>query len=471
MKASTAASPPALRLPVALTSIGFAVVQLDVTIVNVALPRIGANLGASVAALQWIVDAYTLSFAVLLLTAGALSDRLGARAAYVAGFATFALASSMCGLAPDAGLLIAARALQGAGAALLVPSSLALLNAACGSDTALRARAVGLWTAVGGVSIAGGPIVGSVLLDAFGWPGIFVVNVPVCIIAALLTLRSLPSFAPAGKARRFDLSGQMLAVVTLTALVAAIIESSAPAANRLLIIGEFVVASLAAAAFRVVEMHVAAPMLPLAFFRLPAFTSAVLFGIVVNLTYYGMVFVLSLYLQQARGYPAFAAGLAYLPLTATFIVSNVASATVAARYGARVPMAAGALIGAAGFALLARLDASTSYVAMLPAFAFIPFGMGLAVPAMTTVMLSSVEQRWSGTASGALNAARQVGGAVGVALFGALVGIGNDSIISGLHVAAHISTALLVIAAVIAWMGLRNAASTGAPMVACRRTP
>lgn len=470
MNASTELPPSSLRLPVALTSIGFAVVQLDVTIVNVALPGIGAKLGTSVAALQWVVDAYTLSFAVLLLTAGALSDRLGARAAYVAGFATFALASAMCGLAPDAGSLIAARALQGAGAALLVPSSLALLDNACGHDSALRARAVGLWTAAGGVSIAAGPIVGGVLLGAFGWPSIFVVNVPVCIVAALLTLRSLPALAPAGKPRRFDVSGQILAIVALTALVASIIESLAPAADHLLIIGGFLVAALTAGAFCVVETHAATPMLPLAFFRRPAFTSAVLFGIVVNLTYYGMVFVLSLYLQHVRGYSAFEAGLAYLPLTATFIVSNVASAAVAKRYGARVPMAAGALIGAIGFALLARLEASTPYVAMLPAFAFIPFGMGLAVPAMTTVMLSSVERRFAGTASGVLNAARQVGGAVGVALFGALVGVGGDSIISGLHIAADISAALLVFAAMLAWAGVRPARAAAGPIVACRRT-
>lgn len=361
--------------------------------------------------------------------------------------------------------LIAARALQGAGAALLVPSSLTLLNAACADDPARRARAVGLWTAVGGVSIAAGPIIGGALLEAFGWQSIFLVNVPVCIAAAWLALRGLVS--PAAKARHFDPAGQLLALMALTALVASIIEASAPATSHALIGAGFVVALLAAAAFCLVEAHVAAPMLPLDFFRLPAFTSAVLFGVAVNLTYYGIVFVLSFYLQQARSYSTFEAGLAYVPLTATFIVSNVASAAVSARHGPRLSMAAGALVGAAGFTLLARLDASSPYLAMLPAFILIPLGMGLAVPAMTTVVLASVGMRFTGTASGALNAARQIGGAIGVALFGALLGRGSDSIIPALHAAAHVSTALLVIAATMAWIGVRRGAA--GLTVACRR--
>jgi DHA2 family methylenomycin A resistance protein-like MFS transporter len=467
MNASTA-SVGRIGLPVAITSIGFAVVQLDVTIVNVALPRIGAALDASVAALQWVVDAYTLSFAVLLLTAGALSDCLGARATYVAGFGIFALASSMCGLAHDAPALIAARALQGAGAALLVPSSLALLNAAFADDAARRARAVGLWTAVGGVSIAAGPIVGGALLEAFGWQSIFLVNVPVCVAAAWLALRAPLSAAPAAATRRFDPAGQLLALIALTALVASIIEASAPATSPALIGAGFAVALIAAAAFCVVEARVAASMLPLHFFRIAAFTSAVLFGVAVNLTYYGIVFVLSLYLQQARGYSTFEAGLAYVPLTATFIVSNVASAAVSARHGPRVPMGAGALIGAMGFALLARLDGSSPYLAMLPAFILIPLGMGLAVPAMTTVMLASVGARFTGTASGTLNAARQIGGAIGVALFGALIGRGSDSIIPGLHAAAHVAAAMLAVAAAIAWIGVRRDAA--GQIAACRRT-
>ena len=435
-------------LTVAATSLGFAVVQLDVTIVNVALPRMGADLAAPVASLQWIVDAYALTFAALLLSAGALSDRLGARATYVVGFALFALASWMCGVAPDARSLIAARALQGVGAALLVPSSLALLNAACERNPSWRARAVGLWTAAGGASIAAGPLIGAMLVGAFGWRSIFFVNVPVCALAALAALRWLRDERPGHAAHAFDVRGQILAVVTLTALVATIISASKDSGDAATIAAGCVIAVLGAIGFCAVEARAAAPMLPLAFFRRAGFGCAILFGVVVNLTYYGIVFVLSLYLQQVRRYAALEAALAYLPLTATFIVSNVASGTLMARLGTRLPMIAGALIGAIGFALLARLDATSPFTAMLAPFVLIPFGMGLAVPAMTTLTLSSVERPSSGTATGALNAARQVGGALGVAVFGGLVA--NDRIVAGLREAACIAAALMIVAAVVA---------------------
>lgn len=434
---------------VATTSLGFALVQLDVTIVNVALPRVAEDLAAPISTLQWIVDAYTLSFAALLLTAGALGDRLGARATYVVGFGMFALASAMCGLAPDARSLVAARALQGLGAALLVPSSLALLDTACGGDSVRRARAVAFWTASGGISIAAGPLVGAALLDALGWRSIFFLNVPVCVLAALAALRfAAPSPSHSNAVGGFDPFGQILAVVALAASVTTIIEASTAAVHPAFVVGGSVVALLAALAFCVAESRAATPMLPLAFFARPGFSRAMLFGVIVNFTYYGVVFALSLYLQQARGYSPLDAGLAYLPLTATFIVSNVMSGSVMARYGTRVPMIAGSVIGACGFALLVRCGNTSSYPSMIAPFALIPFGMGLAVPAMTTLMLSSVERPFAATASGALNAARQAGGALGVAVFGALVA--RDPIIGGLHQAASISAALMIVAAVIA---------------------
>lgn len=452
-------------LTVAATSLGFAVVQLDVTIVNVALPRIAGDLAASVASLQWLVDAYTLTFAVMLPTAGTLSDRLGSRAVYICGFALFALASWMCGFAPDAQSLIAARALQGVGAALLVPSSLALLDAACAGDAFLRARAVGFWTAAGGVSIAAGPLVGAGLLGAFGWRAIFFVNVPFCGLAVVAALRWLAAGRPRGAGRGLDVAGQLVAVVTLTALVATIIAASGADTRPAEIAAGIALALVGAAIFCVVEARVPAPMLPLALFRRPGFARALVFGIIVNLTYYGIVFVLSLYLQRARRYGALDAAFAYLPLTATFIVSNLASGAVIARLGTRVPMVAGALIGAAGFALLACLDPAARFLSMLPPFVLIPFGMGLAVPAMTTLALSSVDGRSSGIATGALNAARQVGGAIGVATFGALVAHGHVD--RGLHEAGAICTMLMVAAAIVAASRARPDAR---PAGATRRT-
>jgi MFS transporter, DHA2 family, methylenomycin A resistance protein len=437
------------------TSFGFVVVQLDVTIVNVALPRISTDLHASMAALQWVVDAYALVFAVLLLSAGVLGDRFGAKRSFSFGFFLFAVASLGCGMAPNAPFLIAARALQGVGAALLVPSSLALLNHACEDDARRRSHAIALWTASGGVSIAAGPVVGGLLLSAFGWRSIFLVNLPVCLVGFVLTYRFASETKRQHRSKHLDLFGQFLAIVSLSGLTAAVIESRPLGFGSPLVIGGFILALLGGILLVIHERRIASPMIPLEFFTRPRFNSAVIFGVLVNSTYYGIIFVLSLYLQRARGFSTVQAGLAFLPLTATFIFSNIASGWVSSRFGLRMPMAVGSLIGAAGFALLFFFTNQTSFGGMLPAFVLIPLGLGLAVPAMTTAILSSVDRVWSGTASAVLNAARQAGGAVGVAVFGALTnGDAAHQIISGLQIAALISAAMLVLGSLVSWTGI-----------------
>jgi DHA2 family methylenomycin A resistance protein-like MFS transporter len=442
------------------TSFAFVVVQLDVTIVNVALPQIGAALHAGVAGLQWVVDAYTLSFAALLISAGVIGDRFGSRRVYLNGFLLFTVASIVCGFAPTIGILIAARALQGAGAALLVPTSLAILNHSSEENPALRARMVALWTAAGGVSIAAGPVIGGFLLAGFGWRSIFLVNILLCGVGIFLVLKFVrPDSLKDSlndESRHLDLPGQILGVLALTGLVGAIIESGHRGFTHPVVLAGFLLGALAAAMFIHVERRAASPMLPLQFFSLPGFSAAVVFGILVNLTYYGVIFVLSLYLQQARGYSALRTGLAFLPLTATFIVSNVITGWLTARAGSRFPMILGALIGMVGYALLLRLGETTSLLSMMASFVLIPGGMGLAVPAMTTSILSSVPRERSGTASAVLNTARQTGGAIGVAVFGALLGHSRDKIIPGLHTSALISTGLLLTAAVLAWLGMRK---------------
>ncbi|NPT54161.1 MFS transporter [Paraburkholderia sp. 5N] len=484
---------PALGRILATVSVGFVVTQLDVTIVNIALPKIGAELRANVAGLQWVVDAYTLAFAVLMLSAGALGDRLGARRMYAAGIVLFALASLACGLALDATMLVAARALQGIGAAAMLPNSLALLNQSYGHDPKLRARAVGLWTAAGAISIAAGPVVGGLLIAAFGWRSIFLVNLPICVAGLLATLLWVPrpefaqksaqgaasasasatvttttgtgartgagtaagatataSAAARASLRGIDLSGRALAIVALTAFVAAVIELRPLGLSHPLVAGGFILALVATGAFIAVESRVATPMLPLALFSKRTFNVAVLFGICVNLTYYGMVFVLSLYLQRVRGHTPLQAGLAFLPLTGGFLLSNVASGWVVGRFGVRVPMIAGAITAGLGYGLLHFIDASTPLGGLLLPFLLIPSGMGLAVPAMTTAVLASAEARRAGTASAVLNTARQAGGAVGVAAFGALAsGAAATQIVSGMQAATAISVGLLVIGGVM----------------------
>jgi DHA2 family methylenomycin A resistance protein-like MFS transporter len=442
---------------VAATSLGFVVVQLDVTIVNVALPRMGADLGGGVALLQWVVDAYALAFAALLLSGGTTGDRHGARRPYIAGFAIFGLASLACGLAPSPGELLAARAAQGVGAALLVPTSLALLNHAFEGDSKARAWAVGWWTAAGGVAIAAGPVAGGLLLEAFGWRSIFLVNLPVCAVAIAMALRLPDTDAPAS--RRIDWAGQALAVVALGGITLAVIEARPLGPAHPLVLGAAVAGLVAAIAFPAVERRVAEPMLPLDMFSARGFSSAVIFGLIVNLAFYGIVFVLTLYLQQVRGYDAAHAGFAFLPLMATVIGANVASGRLTGRTGSRAPMLTGAIAAAAGYAMLLWLGDRSSYFAMLPAFVVIPLGMGLAVPAMTTSVLASVERERAGIGTAALNAARQTGGVIGVAAFGAL--LGPSRIVGGMHAASLAAVGLLLGAAVVAWRGV-PAAHNGA---------
>jgi DHA2 family methylenomycin A resistance protein-like MFS transporter len=280
------------------------------------------------------------------------------------------------------------------------------------------------------------------------------VNLPLCAAGLAATLAWVPASGPrAGKVRSLDLRGQLLAIVALTAFTGAVIEARPLGFMHVAVIGGFGLAGVAAWAFVALEARIAEPMLPITLLRHTTFSAAVRFGICVNLTYYGTVFVLALYLQHARGETPLQAGLAFLPLTGGFLLSNVASGWAVARYGTRAPMIVGALIAALGYALLIPVDAGTPLAAILLPFLLIPSGMGLAVPAMTTAVLASVEPARAGTASAALNTARQAGGAVGVAAFGALAGNGLAAqVVTGLRVEAAISTALLLTAA---WLARR----------------
>lgn len=434
-------------------SFGFALVQLDVTIVNVALPRIASELHAGVAGLQWVVDAYALAFAVLLLSMGYLGDRLGARRVYLGGMALFAFSSALCGCSVNAAMLIGGRALQGIGAAAMLPCSLALLNHATAHEHAVRARAVGWWTAAGAISIAAGPILGGLLMSFTSWRSIFFVNLPISAVGAWLTWR-VPETERKARDGRFDAPGQLLAILALTGVTMAVIEAKPLGWTHPLVLACAAVALVATPLFVRTESRSAAPMLPLKFFRAPGFSVAVVYGVIVNLTYYGIVFLLSLYLQRVHGYSALRTGLAYLPLTATFFGINVLSGWLVGRIGARWPMVLGALIDAVGFLLFLPLDAHSAYLLMLPAFALLPCGMGLGVPAMTTTVLSAVDKQASGTASGVLNSARQAAGAIGVALFGSLAGDNNAQMVSGLHSSAWIALGLLLLAAALAFRGI-----------------
>lgn len=448
--ADAARSGPSFALVVLATSMAFVVGQLDVTIVNVALPAMCRDLGAGVAGLQWVVDAYAVAFAAFMLSAGALGDRFGARRAFQWGMGLFGVASIACAAAAGILALDAARVLQGLGAAVMLPNSLALLNHALAHEPARRARAIGYWTAAGAISIALGPVLGGVLVAGVGWRAIFWVNVPLCLAGGWLSTR-LRETPTGGSRPPLDIAGQVLATLALALLIATLIEARAlgPHDVRLWLAGGATL--VLGVALLLVERRAAAPVIAADLFALRDFRGAVFFGTVVNGTYYGAIFVIALFLQTARHFTPMQAGLAFLPLTAGFFLSNVLSGRVITRFGTRKPMVTGALVDLLGFGVLAWASTTTSLWAMLAGFLLIPGGMGLAVPAMTTTVLSSVDKSRSSLAAAILNTARQAAGAIGVALFGALAH--GD--------ASHIATGLRI-TCVVAMLGLGLAALAAA---------
>jgi MFS transporter, DHA2 family, methylenomycin A resistance protein len=424
------------------TSLGFGVVQLDVSVVNVAVRAIGADLGGTVSGLQWIVAAYTLSFASLILGAGALGDRLGAKRVYVTGFAVFTAASIGCALAPTLGVLIAARVAQGIGAAVLVPGSLTLLNHAY-PDPAARARAVGLWAAGASVGVGAGPLVGGVLTAAVGWRAIFLINVPIGLIGIGLTIRYAAE-TTRSRDRGFDPPGQLAAVVTLLALSAALVEGGRQGFTTPLVLAGFGVAVVAALCFVAVEARTARPMLPLRLFRLRSFSAAAAIGVTINVAFYGLFFVLSLYFQDERGYSVLAAGLAFLPTSIAVFAGNLVSGR---RSDSRRVIMTGALLVLVAAAGLLVAGHGTGYATIVAQLTLLGLGIGLIVPAMTSAMLSSVDASRSGVASGTLNTARQSGSVIGVALFGSFAA-GN--LVGGLRLALLVSAVLAVGVAMLA---------------------
>ena len=442
-------TPPSFALVVLATSMAFVVGQLDVTIVNVALPAIGASLHADVAGLQWVVDAYAVAFAAFMLSAGAFGDRFGARRAFQWGMAIFCAASIACAAAPGILALDGARVVQGFGAAVMLPNSLALLNHSLAEDPAQRARGVGWWTAAGSISIAAGPVLGGLLVAAVGWRAIFWVNVPLCALGGWLSTH-LDETPTGGAKKPLDVAGQVLATLALAVLIATLIES------RVLGLGDprpwlGAAATLTlAGALWFVERRAAAPVIAGDLFAQRDFSGAVFFGAVVNGTYYGAIFVIALFLQGARHFTPLQAGLAFLPLTAGFFLSNVLSGRAITRWGTRRPMIVGALVDLAGFGVLALASTRSNLLAMLAGFLLIPTGMGMAVPAMTTTVLASVDKSRSSLAAAILNTARQAAGAVGVAVFGALAHGDAAAIGTGLRITCVASMVALAIAALFA---------------------
>src|SRR5438094_4141844 len=407
-------------LVVASVCLGYFMAVLDSTVVNVALPDMASALGTGIAGMQWVVDGYALLFASLLLTAGDLGDRLGNRGTFVAGLALFTLASGLCGIAPSLGALVGFRALQGVGAAVQVPASLALLRHAY-HDPAERAQAIGIWAAATGVAVAAGPVVGGILTHAWSWRSVFLVNLPVGVLGIVLTLRHVPP-VPRHDEGHLDLRAQALGIAALGALTFGLIQGGVWGWGSPPVVGTLVVATVAGALFYRGERRAEYPMLPLALFADRTFSAGNAVGAILSFGFYGELFLMSLFLQQVQHRSPLQAGLALLPQTAAVSVMNVVSGRITARRGPRPPMVAGLAVAGVGLLLLARVGRRARLAAIVAPLLAVGLGSARTWPAMTASVIEHTPRERAGIGSAVLNASRQVGGVVGIALLGALIG-------------------------------------------------
>jgi EmrB/QacA subfamily drug resistance transporter len=400
---------------------------LDITVVNVALPSIREDLGASFTDLQWVVDAYALTLAALVLTAGSLADRLGRRRLFSAGLAIFSVASLLCALAPDPTFLNVARALQGIGGAVMFAVSLALIAQ---EFTAGRERgmAMGLYGATIGVAVAIGPLVGGALTDSLGWESIFYLNVPIGVLAIAVTyLKLRESRDP--NATRVDWAGVATFSGALFLLVLALVRGNDEGWGSSLIVSLFAGAAVLMAAFLAVERRVAEPMLPLGLFRRPAFTGVQLAAFAVSGSLFALFLYLTLYLQNYLGLSPLEAGIRYLPITlASFVAAPLAGALLS-RVPARLMMSGGLAGGGVGLLLMSGIGAGDEWTTLLGGFLVAGVGVGLLNPVIADVAVSVVPKERSGMAAGINDTFRQVGVAVGIAVWGAVfVGRGADKV-------------------------------------------
>lgn len=446
-------------LLLAAMCVGMFLVQLDVTIVNVALPSIRTGLRADLAGQQWVVDSYAVVLASLLLAGGTFGDRYGHKRIVLAGLGLFGLASLVCGLAPGVGVLIAGRAVQGLGAALLLPGTLAVITHAF-PDQAEQARAIGIWAGVSALALPIGPLVGGALVSGLGWRTIFLINIPIIAIAIPATIR-LVRDAAEDNHRQLDLPGAALATLALAAAVYAVIEAgdrgSGPAV--------WLAAAIAVAGgigFLLREHAAADPLLPMTLLRNPAFTGANAVAACMNVVGIGSVFVATLYLQTVQHRPAFLAGALLVPLFLPLAALAPITGRLTARFGPRLPMTVGLTCGAVGSALLYGLTPTSSYSRFLPALLGLGIGMGLLTAAVVSAAVASVPDDRAGLASGVNNTARQAAGALGIAVYGAITGSPTHPAIftRGLHILGLAAAILWLAAVVLTWLTIRDTNKT-----------
>ena len=440
-------------------------IMLDNTVVNVALPAIKADLRISTAELEWTVTAYALTFATLLLTGGKLGDLVGRRLIFTIGLVVFTLSSLFCGLSGSASELIAARAVQGVGAAMMMPSTLSIISATF--DVRERGTAIGIWAGVSAMALAIGPLLGGIITEHISWNWIFYVNVPIGAAGILAAIFVVPESKDTSREQRLDLPGLLTSGIGLFALVYALIEANQYGWTSGRILGLFVVAAVALAAFVFLEMHQRLPMLDLSLFRSGTFAGANLVAILVTLAMFGIFVFFPIYMQTFRGWSPIQAGAALLPWTLMVVIFAPIAGKLSDRVGSRWLMAAGMTIVSVCCLLLATITLHSTFWHLLPAFILGGLGMSFVMTPMSAAAMGAAPVAKAGVASGVLNTFRQVGVALGIAITGAIVAdraasaarggaSGPEAFVEGLTFAMKVSAAICFAAAIAAAVLVRK---------------
>src|SRR6201994_1136745 len=448
---------------------------LDNNVVNVALPTIQRDLHLSVSGLEWVVSSYLLVFAGLLRAGGRLADHYGRRRIFLIGLTIFTASSLASGLAGDAAVLIASRAVQGLGAALMVPTTLAIILATF-NDARERNIAVGIWNAIAALALAVGPLIAGLLSQHLHWGWIFFINVPVGVITAIIALPAMDESrggTAEGEARRLDMPGLVVSAVMLFSLVYALIEGQDRGGTSLLIVAAFVLAAVALAGFLLVERWSAQPMVTLSMFRSRVFSGGTVTMMLWGFGVFGIYFFTALYLQDILGFSPTKAGLAFVPMALAVVLFSGLAAPVAARIRTSGAVAGGMLIMAAGLVLFALLGANASFVSLIPAFVVFGAGAGLMNVPLTTAILEAMPPERSGIASALLNASREVAGLLGITVIGAVLRTRESSalrggahpataFLDGYHAGLYVTIALMVAGVAVSWFTLRRYAPQAA---------
>jgi EmrB/QacA subfamily drug resistance transporter len=456
---------PRGRWVLAATVLGSGMAFIDSTVVNVALPRIGKSLDAGLAGLQWTINGYTLTLASLILLGGSLGDRFGRRKVFVIGVSWFALASLLCGIAPNIEMLVAARALQGIGGALLTPGSLAILQSSFRSED--RARAIGAWSGLGGIAGAAGPFLGGYLVQAVSWRLIFLINLPLAIAVVAVTLRHVPESRDPQASRHIDVLGALLGAVGLGALTYGLIAWQGKGFGSPVVLVSLLVGVGGLVAFVVRERVAKEPMLPLDIFtsRLFNVTNLVTFAVYAALG--GVFFWLVLQLQVVAGFTPLEAGISLLPVTVIMLFLSARMGALAQRIGPRVPMTIGPLLCAVGIALLTRVGKDVSYgVDVLPPVALFGLGLSFTVAPLTSTVLAAASDRHAGLASGVNNAVARVAGLLSVAVLPLIAGLSGEAYTNPALLDPAFRTALWVCSGLLVVGGVLSAAFVRTPTVA-----